>query len=88
MPLCEHLNPKSVKLWTLDILRWMVEGGPQARFQVKEIADHFTLNIREAYGRVTLLRKWGMVKLMDRSKPRTYVVTRWGLKFLQDRDKS
>lgn len=84
MALYDNINPRTVKLWTLEILKWMVRE--EREYTVKEVSGRFKINIREAYIRVTRLRSWGMVNLKKRKRPRTYIVSPWGFKFLKDKE--
>lgn len=95
MTLYDNINPRTVKLWTLDVLRWMSEGAPirgmgkeASLFHVTagDVANKFGITTQDAYRRITRLRSWGMVKTARRKKPKTYIVTDWGYKFLADKE--
>lgn len=79
----ENRIPEHVHLWTLDVLEHFEDR--EAALTVKDVSEHFGITIRNAYVRVTRLRSWGMVRMVNRTRPKTYEITEWGKKFLGDR---
>lgn len=75
-----------VKLWTIDVLKYMANAGEGATFSVALIAEEFKISVGVANNRLFKLRTWGMIKVCKQSRPREYKVTKWGRKFLQDKD--
>lgn len=77
-----QINPKEVRLWTLDILKWAVRL--KGEFTLKDVGKEFDLTPKQSWKRVSKLRSWGMVKTIKKSLPKTYGATDWGRKFLED----
>lgn len=80
--------PEEVKLWVFDVLKFMVEN-PNQEYTEAELKEIFELEegFRGVYKKLRRLNKWGMVKIRRNSNPKVYSVTKWGIKYLADREK-
>jgi len=79
----EKRIPERVHLWTVEVLAY-INNHPK-EYTAKDISDTFLITVRNAYLRLTRLRSWGMLRIVNRTRPRTYEITDWGKKFLKDR---
>lgn len=79
----DRLPPEDeTNLFATDVLKWITEE--EREITEREIADHFGISINDANSRIDRLKKWGMARMVKRTRPRTYIVTNWGKKYLKD----
>lgn len=79
----EKRIPEHVNLWTVEVLEHI--SAHPTEYTAKDIADTFGVTVRNAYVRLTRLRSWGMLRIVNRTRPRTYEITDWGKRFLEER---
>jgi hypothetical protein len=65
-----------------DILVFLDSLG--ASFTSKVVRESFDITIEDACMRLKHLREFGMIKMIKKKRPKQYVVTEWGKKFLID----
>jgi len=77
-----QVDPATVKLWTRDVLIWIAEAHPDG-VTAPEVAEHFGIPKSDAAARMSRLKVWHCVKVLNRAKgviPYTWQITPWGIK--------